>query len=56
MENSKEIVKLKRQAQEIAGQMHDIIEDTLWTEYSLLPDLSTELIAKIQEYEEKLKR
>ena len=55
MDKSKEIAKLKRQSQEIAGQIHDIVEETLWTEYSLLPDLTNELIAKIREYEGFLK-
>jgi hypothetical protein len=52
MENSvdeKEIKKqyagCKRKVIEIAGEIHDIVEDTIWTQYDKLPILSQ----KIQE-------
>jgi hypothetical protein len=32
-EAKKELAKLKREATEIAGKIHDIVEDTLWSEY-----------------------
>jgi len=45
----KELAKMKRQAVEIAGQIHDIVEDTLWTDYVKLPELSEQLRAAVQE-------
>ncbi|MDH4200379.1 MAG: CCE_0567 family metalloprotein [Spirochaetia bacterium] len=51
MENSREIAKLKRQCVEVAGKIHDVVEENLWTDYSLLPELSRELVEKIQIYE-----
>lgn len=47
--NKKELAKLKRKAVEIASEIHDIVEDTLWTDYNKLPELS----ANIQEAVEK---
>ena len=42
-EQKKELAKLKRLATEIAGQIHDIVEDTLWTEYkNLKPNMRKE--------------
>lgn len=41
----KEYAGLKRKVSEVAGEIHDIVEDTIWTEYDKLPELS----AKIQE-------
>lgn len=55
MDNTKEIPKLKRQCQEIAGKIHDIVEETLWTDYRQIPLLSEQLILKIKEYETALK-
>lgn len=43
-EVKKEHAKLRRKATDIAGQIHDIVEDTLWTEYKNLPELSSQLI------------
>ncbi|MDH4199948.1 MAG: CCE_0567 family metalloprotein [Spirochaetia bacterium] len=51
MENIKEVAKVKRQCMEIAGKIHDVVEENLWTEYRMLPDLSRELIEKIMRYE-----
>ena len=36
----KELAKHKRKISEIAGQIHDIVEDTLWSDYDVLPELS----------------
>ncbi|WP_084029426.1 CCE_0567 family metalloprotein [Lebetimonas sp. JH292] len=33
-ELKKEIGKRKRKAVELAGQIHDIVEDTLWVDYN----------------------
>ena len=48
-EMKKELAKLKRQAVEIAGQIHDIVEDTLWTDYVKLPALSEQLKSAVEE-------
>ena len=39
-EIKKEYAKYKRKVTEIAGEIHDIVEDTIWTEYTRLPELS----------------
>jgi len=44
----KELAKLKRQAAEIAGQIHDIVEETLWSDYHQLPQLSAQIIEAIE--------
>lgn len=41
----KQWAKLKRQASEIAGEIHDVVEDTLWSEYDRLPELCQKLVA-----------
>jgi len=48
-ELKKELAKMKRQAVEIAGQIHDIVEDTLWTDYVKLPELSEQLKNAVHE-------
>ncbi len=45
----KELAKRKRMAVEIASEIHDIVEDTLWTDYTKMPELSEKLIAAVQE-------
>jgi tRNA nucleotidyltransferase (CCA-adding enzyme) len=45
----KEWAKRKRMAVEIASEIHDIVEDTLWSDYSKMPDLSEKLVAAVQE-------
>lgn len=39
----KELARRKRMAVEIASEIHDIVEDTLWTNYVKLPELSEKL-------------
>lgn len=39
----KEFAGYKRKISEIAGQIHDIVEDTLWSEYKMLPLLSQKI-------------
>jgi hypothetical protein len=51
MEKTKEAAKIKRQCSEIAARIHDVVEENLWTDYNLLPELSQELIEKIHVYE-----
>ncbi|MDR1911718.1 MAG: hypothetical protein LBQ52_05155 [Helicobacteraceae bacterium] len=49
-EMKRELAKLKREASEIASKIHDIVEDTLWSEYKELKPLSEELIAKCESF------
>lgn len=42
-EIKKEYAGYKRKVTEIAGVIHDIVEDTIWVEYDKLPQLSQEL-------------
>ncbi|MBF0447437.1 MAG: hypothetical protein HQL67_04475 [Magnetococcales bacterium] len=43
-EIKKQWAKLKRQASEVAGEIHDVVEDTLWSDYDRLPELSQKLV------------
>lgn len=45
----KELARLKRLAVEIASQIHDIVEDTLWTDYVKMPDLASQLVKAVEE-------
>ena len=46
----KELAKRKRKATEIAAQIHDIVEETLLTDYNQLPDLSEKIVKACEEY------
>jgi hypothetical protein len=48
-ELKKELAKRKRMAMDIASQIHDIVEDTLWTDYVNMPELSEKLVAAVEE-------
>jgi hypothetical protein len=48
-ELKKELAKRKRMAMEIASEIHDIVEDTIWTDHVKLPDLSQKLVAAVEE-------
>ncbi|ATB68457.1 hypothetical protein FA592_08720 [Sulfurospirillum diekertiae] len=50
-ELKKELARLKRLAVEIAGEIHDIVEDTLWVKYNELPILSDKIVKAIHEAE-----
>lgn len=50
-ELKKELARLKRLAVEIAGEIHDIVEDTLWVKYNDLPILSAKIVEAVQEAE-----
>lgn len=39
----KEFAGYKRRVTEVAGEIHDIVEDTIWTDYIRLPELSTKI-------------
>lgn len=42
-EIKKEFAGYKRKVTELAGEIHDIVEDTIWTEYERLITLSQEV-------------
>ncbi len=42
-EIKKEYAGHKRKVTELAGVMHDIVEDTIWTEYTKLGELSSQI-------------
>lgn len=48
---AKSIAKKKRIIMEVAGQIHDVVEDTLWQDYVHLPELSEKLVGLIQDLE-----
>jgi hypothetical protein len=48
-ELQKELARRKRVAIDIASQIHDIVEDTLWVDYAKMPELAEKLVASVQE-------
>jgi Rop-like len=46
----KELATRKRKISEIASKIHDIVEDTLWSEYKELRPLSDEIIDACEKY------
>lgn len=48
VEQKKEYAKLKRLAVEIASEIHDIVEDTLWTNYVNMPELAEKLYTAVK--------
>jgi len=46
-EKKKELAKYKRLAVEIASEIHDIVEDTLWTDAVRMPELSEKLLTAV---------
>lgn len=48
-ELKKEWAKRKRLAVEIASEIHDIVEDTLWMDAEKMPGLSEKLVAAVKE-------
>jgi len=48
-ELKKGLAKRKRKAVEIASEIHDIVEDTLWTDYVKMPELSEKLKVAVEE-------
>jgi len=48
-ELKKEYAKYKRIAVEIASEIHDIVEDTLWSDYIKMPELSEKLKVAVEE-------
>ena len=47
---NKDMRKKKRIATELAGQIHDVVEDTLWSDYPKLIELSEKTIAACEAY------
>lgn len=48
-EIKKLLAKRKRVITELAGEIHDIVEDTLWSDYARLPELSESIQVKMKE-------
>ena len=48
-ELKKELAKRKRLAVEVASEIHDIVEDTLWSNHVKLPELSEKLYALVED-------
>lgn len=48
MDQKKELAKLKRLAIEIASEIHDIVEDTVWTNHVKMPDLAQKLYEAVE--------
>lgn len=49
----KMLAKKKRIIAEVAGQIHDVVEDTLWSHYAELPELAAriqELMADLEQF------
>lgn len=44
----KEVKKLKRIATERAGEVHDLVEDRLYSDYESLPELAAATVAACQ--------
>lgn len=48
MDHKKELAKLKRLAVEIASEIHDIVEDTVWTNHVKMPQLAQKLYEAVE--------
>jgi len=44
-EIKKEFAGYKRKVTEIAGEIHDIVENTIWSDYVRLPELSRKILS-----------
>ncbi|MFA5215673.1 CCE_0567 family metalloprotein [Sulfuricurvum sp.] len=47
-DHKKELAKLKRLAVEIASEIHDIVEDTVWTNHVKMPQLAEKLYNAVE--------
>lgn len=47
-DHKKELAKLKRLAIEIASEIHDIVEDTVWTNHVKMPELAEKLYTAVE--------
>ncbi len=48
----KSVRKKKRIATELASQVHDLVEDTLWSEYDKLPEIAAKCADACKEWAE----
>lgn len=48
-QKKKEFAKYKRKVIELAGVMHDIVEDTIWTDYNKLPKISEDIAVAMKD-------
>lgn len=48
LDHKKELAKLKRLAVEIASEIHDIVEDTVWTNHVKMPQLAQKLYEAVE--------
>ncbi|MDD5118325.1 MAG: CCE_0567 family metalloprotein [Sulfuricurvum sp.] len=48
LDHKKELAKLKRFAVEIASEIHDIVEDTVWTNHVKMPELAQKLYEAVE--------
>ncbi|PHM17288.1 MAG: hypothetical protein CJD30_07215 [Sulfuricurvum sp. PD_MW2] len=48
IDHKKELAKLKRFAVEIASEIHDIVEDTVWTNHVKMPELAEKLYNAVE--------
>jgi len=48
LDHKKELAKLKRLAVEIASEIHDIVEDTVWTNHVKMPELAQKLYEAVE--------
>ena len=48
---AKALARQKRIIAELAGEIHDIVEDTLWSQYAQLPALSAKMQTLMAEFE-----
>ena len=51
-EKKKQLAKYKRKVVELAGVVHDIVEDTIWTDYDKLPELSEKIAVAMKDVNE----
>ena len=50
-EIKKSYAKCKRKVTEVAGEIHDIVEDSIWTDYVKLPELSEKVAILMKDVE-----
>ncbi|AXX93224.1 hypothetical protein CPU12_05655 [Malaciobacter molluscorum LMG 25693] len=48
-QNKKQLAKYKRKVVELAGILHDIVEDTIWHDYDKLPKLSEDILVAMND-------
>ena len=48
----KEVSKKKRMATDLASQIHDLVEDRLWSDYSELTSLAEQTVTACKEWAE----